>query len=113
LPALPAREDPASISTEKQLFKLPFADFSLLIIIAMCAGSEEQREAFALQVEENGQQLFLKQTAMQEAGGSKRKLANHQKPKPNNLRERSSANTDIYQSLAIKITIYQLEYVKD
>lgn len=26
-------------------------------------------------------------------------------------RERTMANTDIYQSLAIKITIYQLEYM--
>ena len=68
-------------------------------------------EAFALQVEENGKRHFLNQTEMKEAGGSKRKLANNQKSKPNNLRERSRANTDIYQSLAIKITIYQLEYM--
>lgn len=35
-PAPPAQEDPASIFTEKQLLKLPFADFSLLIIITTC-----------------------------------------------------------------------------
>lgn len=49
------------------------------------------------------------QREMKEAGGSKRKLANNQKSKPNELRERGRANTDICQSLAIKIAMYQLK----
>lgn len=49
-----------------------------------------------MQVERNGEQLFLNQTEMKKPRGRKRKLANHQKSKADNLRERSRANTDIY-----------------
>lgn len=64
-------------------------------------------------MEENGKQLFLNQIEIKEVGGSKRKLENNQKSKPNSLKETSRANTDMYQSLAIKITIYQLEYMSE
>lgn len=48
---------------------------------------------------------------MKEARGSKRKLANHQKSNSDDPRKGGRANTGIYHSLAVKITIYQLEYM--
>lgn len=90
-------------STEKQLFKLLFADFSLLIIIAICrfrrakgrmgcdSSWPKQKWRKLEEVNKSVQVVRIK----------------------NNLRQRSRTNTDVYQNLVIEITKYQFEYVRD